>query len=340
MVASDRAPSIRDVAKLAGVSSQTVSRVVGGLTNVRPETREKVRIAMAELHYRPNHAARSLAIGRSETIGVLSTQLSQYGPSRCVRAIDRHARAAGYLVNIVSLPDATAAHIDAGVMQLQRQLVEGVIVVTSEVAVVEKIARSPITVPFVTVHSAAGNHGVATPEQVAAARLGTEHLIALGHREIYHLAGPAEFIESDARTNGYLQAMSEANLAAHTALGGDWSAESGFRAISELVARRRIDGIVAGNDQMAIGAMAAIIGAGLEVPGDVSVVGFDDIPEARFLNPPLTTIRQDFDEIGEHAVEALLDDIRGLPATPRPAQSFELVVRGSTAPRARGHRSR
>ncbi len=200
-----RAASIRDVAWIAGVSHQTVSRVINGHASIRPATRERVLRAMDELHYRPNRAARTLVTARSKTIGVLSASApALYGPVSSINAIQDAGRAAGYYVAVAQVPGLTREAIGAGLEHLLAQAVEGVIVIAPQRLVLEQLATSGLDVPYVTLRG--GTEYVArelSVDQVAGARAATRHLIDLGHRRIAHLSGPLTWFEAQARVDGY-----------------------------------------------------------------------------------------------------------------------------------------
>ncbi|WP_394554723.1 LacI family DNA-binding transcriptional regulator [Agromyces sp. MMS24-JH15] len=304
-----RAPSIRDVARLAGVSHQTVSRVLNHHPSIRPETKQRVLEVMAELQYTPNRAARALVTSRSRTFGVLTAESTraQYGPSTSIAAIERAAREAGYWVSTVNVDSSTPAGIAEGIAHLTAQGVEGLVVIAPQARVFDTLAELQVGVPYVTLQSTRRDPlHVQSVDQVAGARLATRHLIDLGHRSIYHLAGPQDWIEAELRMRGFLEEMGAQDVPTTAPILGDWTADFGFHAGRELLTVRDFTAVFASNDQMALGLIHAVRDAGLEVPRDVSIVGFDDIPEAAHFSPPLTTVRQDFAELGRRCVAALL----------------------------------
>lgn len=328
-----RAPNIRDVARVAGVSYQTVSRVLNDSTAIRPATRERVRKAIDELGYRPNQAARALVTSRSRTIGVLSSQSSQYGPATSIAAIEAAAREAGYRLSITSTASSEYTSIKAGIDYLMSQAVEALVVIAPQVRVFEALQDLSVSVPIVTLESTGRDaRRSLSVDQVAGARLATRHLIELGHEEILHIAGPQDWIEAEARMQGYLGALSDADLRTRAPVLGDWSASFGYYAGRELLRMRDFTAVFAANDQMALGLLHAARELGLDVPGDLSVVGFDDIPEAAHFAPPLTTIRQNFVEIGRRAVAILLAELRGETEIDHQMVPAELMVRESTGP--------
>lgn len=336
MVGPDRAraPSIRDVARLADVSHQTVSRVLNDHPSIRPETRSKVLDAIAVLDYRPNLAARALVTSRSMVLGVLSATTGEFGPSSSIAGIEDAARAEGYSVSTLNLPATTPEAIGKAVRQLAREQVDGIIVLAPQVRVFNVLGGMAVDFPFVTLQTASGADAVGiAADQVAGARAATEHLIELGHVDILHLAGPQDWIEAESRMRGYLDALRDADLSTFPPIRGDWTADFGYFAGQELSRRRDFTAVFAANDLMAIGLMHGFREAGLRVPGDVSVVGFDDIPVAAHVAPALTTVHADFSELGRRAVRILLAEIRGEAPPSLGLLQTELRVRESAAMR-------
>ncbi len=327
-----RRPSIRDVARLAGVSHQTVSRVLNDHASIRPETRERVLQVMEQLQYRPNRAARALVTSRSQTIGILSASSTMYGPASSIAAIEAAARERGYWVSTANIDASDPESIPQGLAHLQAQSIEGLVVIAPQVRVFRALARQALDIPYVTLQSTDldPDHTL-TVDQIAGARLATKHLISLGHRQIYHIAGSQDWIEAEARMKGFLLEMSAADIPATAPILGDWTAEFGYYAGQELLRVRDFTALFCGNDQMALGFIHAAHAAGLDVPGDISIVGFDDIPEAAHYWPPLTTVRQDFRELGRRCVDLLLGPADGQQVTPATIMP-ELVVRASTGP--------
>lgn len=305
-----RNASIRDVARAADVSYQTVSRVLNGHPSIRPETKQRVLDAMAQLHYRPNQAARSLVTSRSRTFGVILGSRGEYGPSSSLAAFEDAARERGYWVTSAYLSDTRPETIRAAVEHLRRQSVEGIVVHAPQVRVFDMLADLDVDVPYLGLHAAAPGIEEIAEDQVHGARLATEHLISLGHVDILHLAGPQDWIEAESRMRGYLHALSDADLPTRPPILGDWTADFGYRAALELSRRLDFTAVFAGNDAMALGLMHGFRDEGVEIPRRVSIVGFDDIPIARHGWPPLTTVYQHFVGLGERAVRALLREIR------------------------------
>jgi DNA-binding LacI/PurR family transcriptional regulator len=329
-----RAAVMADVGRLAGVSHQTVSRVLNDSDKVRPATRERVLEAMRQLDYRPNSVARALVTGRSRTIGVVTFDTVLYGPASTLFGIEKAAHEAGYFVSIISLRSLDQASVRVAVERLQAQGIDGILVITAHVSTASVILGLPAHVPVVAVEAGPdeGDVPVVAIDQVAGARAATEHLLALGHRTVWHAAGPEGWLEARRRVVGWESALRDAGAAVPDPVPGDWSPRSGYEIARQLMAGGGVTAIFAANDQMALGVLHFLHESGCDVPGDVSVVGFDDIPEAPYFIPPLTTIRQDFGEMGRRSVVALLDriDDGDSPAT-RITVDPELVVRASSA---------
>jgi DNA-binding LacI/PurR family transcriptional regulator len=316
-----------DVAERAGVSHQTVSRVLNDFPGIRPETRDRVVAAIAELGYRPNKAARALVTSRSRAIGVLVPATTDFGPTSSLHAIERAVRQAGYQPLVTSTPleaDAVRESLDF----LLDQSIEALVAIAPYRVVLDRLRDLHPELPVVTLQTGDAGAGI---DQAAGARLAARHLIELGHRTIQQLAGPDDFLEAAVRRRAVEEELAAHGLTALPVLTGDWSADSGYAAGASL--DPDATAVVCGNDQMALGLIHALADAGRGVPRDVSVVGFDDIPESAHSLPPLTTIHQDFEEVGRRAVAALIQlldagaEVATDPIVPT------LVVRGSTARR-------
>ncbi|MGV8886403.1 MAG: LacI family DNA-binding transcriptional regulator [Microbacteriaceae bacterium] len=329
-----RAPNIRDVAARAGVSYQTVSRVLNDSPSIKPSTRQRVLDVITELDYRPNQAARALVTSRSRTIGVLSAQNNAYyGPTTAINSIEQSAREAGYRLSITNINSSDYASIKSGIDYLLSQSVEAIVVVAPQVRVFDVINDLSVSVPYVSLEASGRNPGHnLSVDQITGARIATKHLIDLGHAEIMHISGPQDWIEAEARMQGFLHEINEADLRTRAPILGDWSASFGYYAGLELLRYRDFTAVFAGNDQMALGFVHACREVGLDVPGDISIVGFDDIPEAAHFYPPLTTVRQNFAEVGRKAIGILLSELQGAAVADREHVPPELVVRSSTAP--------
>ena len=326
---------MHDVARAAGVSHQTVSRVLNDHPSVRPETRERVLAAIAELGYRRNPIARALVTRRTHTIGVLAPSSHLFGPSSLVIAVEQAARSNGWYVSLASLSAFDAGSVATAIDHFLGQQVDGLVVVAPVRSAVEACSAAAVDVPTVMVATdaePAAAFDVVAIDQERGARLAVRHLLDLGHRDVAHLAGPIDWLDAVARLRGWRSELAGAGIDVPDVLAGDWSAVSGFRVGQELLASGRLPSAVfAANDLMAIGLIRALAEAGVSVPGRVSVVGFDDIDAAGFTLPPLTTVRQDLVTLGRLGVERLLCRIEGADPGDPVRQSPELVVRASTA---------
>ncbi len=322
--------SMRDVALAAGVSGQTVSRVVNGSPRVDPRTRARVEAAMAQLGYRPHRAARALRTGRTHTIGLVVSTLATVGNSRMLQAVADAASHRGYALTVVTAadPDALAAAFE----HLRDQGVDGAIVLNEATAAARR-SDAPAGLDLVVVDSPADERfGVVQSDHESGAHAATDHLIGLGHATVWHLAGPEDSYAAAERERGWRAALEGAGLVAPPVVRGDWTAASGHEEGVALAARPDVSAVFVANDQMALGLLRALAEAGRAVPRDVAVVGFDDIADAADYLPPLTTVRQDFDELGERAVDALIGAIDGGTPTTDLVPT-RLIVRESSVPR-------
>jgi DNA-binding LacI/PurR family transcriptional regulator len=330
-----RPPVMADVARLAGVSHQTVSRVLNDHPNVRPQTRDNVLAAIAELGYRPNAAARTLVTRRTRTLGVISFDSTLYGPASMLYGIER-AAARSYFVSIASLPALDRPSVLGAVDRFLDQGVEGIIVIAPKTSAVAACSRIRAHVPLIAV--GCGTHAPLASvavDNTAGAAQATRYLLGLGHPTVHHIAGPASWLDAQERITGWRDALREVGAPVPELISGDWSSASGYQIGHRIAADERVSAVFCGNDHMALGLLRALAEGGRRVPADFSVVGFDDIPEAAFFLPPLTTVRQDFGELGRRALGALVEMINGHK---RPGTCLRIpptmVLRASaTAPR-------
>ena len=333
-----RPPVMADVARLAGVSHQTVSRVLNDHPNVRPPTRDKVLAAIRELAYRPNAAARTLVTRRTHTLGVISFDTMLYGPASMLYGFERAAHDA-YFVSIASLPALDRGSMLDAVDRFIGQGVEGIIVIATQDTAVAALAHVPGQVPLVAV--GCGTRAPVTSvaiDNTAGAAAATRYLLSRGHTTVHHIAGPPSHLDAQERADGWRQTLREAGAPEPAVLAGDWSASSGYELGCELASDPRLTAVFCGNDTMALGLMRAMSERRLRVPADVSIVGFDDVPEAGYFRPPLTTVRQDFGEVGRQALNTLIDRMSGaIAAGLRVRVAPELIIRASAAgPRPQG----
>lgn len=322
-----------DVAMLAGVSQQTVSRVVNNHGNVSTDIRERVESAIKRLRYRRNPSARALATSRSHNLGIVSFGLAQYGPLVALTGIIEEARRAGYATNLVTLGDVDRLHMRAAIDHLLADNVDGIIVLAPIEAALHAIEGIDTHVPLVAfepgAHEQTTNVGT---DEVLGAALATRHLLGLGHETVHQISGPDGWLGSHARLTGWANELANAGLPVPNPIAGEWSTKSGYDAGLIVAADVSITAVFVANDQMALGVMSALQACQLEVPDDISVIGFDDVPESAFYNPALTTLRVDFSEVGRLAVDRILRLMNGEAAAPIPRVVPELVVRSSTGP--------
>jgi DNA-binding LacI/PurR family transcriptional regulator len=318
-----------DVAERAGVSVMTVSRVMNGFPGVTATTRRRVEKAVAALGYQANTAARVLAGGRSRTIGVIGVETEQFGPSHMLFGIEDAARQAEAQLTFVTLGPAEA-DLTSMLYRLESAHVEGVIVVAPVRQVVDAVARVDRHMPLVVV---GGDPAMGMPtvtiDQRGGARLATRHLLELGHDTVHHVRGPKDWIDANGRERGWALALQAAKASRPRPLTGDWGARSGYTAGIRLARDPQVTAVFSANDQMALGLVRAFHEAGRRVPEDISVVGFDDTPESNYFLPSLTTIRQDFGEVGRRGVELLLALIDEQPVDEHVIVPAELLVRES-----------
>lgn len=330
---SSSRPTIRDVARLAGVSHQTVSRVINRSREVTPETRERVEAAILELGYRPNAIARSMARGETRILACIAPNLTDFTFASIIEGAEQEARASGYLLLSSSAEDARAFGELVEELVGHRR-VDGLLIINPFADARHTLLPANFPVVFVGAH--ARNRAVSSVslDDEAAARAATRHLLERGYRRLAHLSGPlVEDCVIDRRA-GFLQALREFGLAFDDALfyQGDWSASSGREALRFWAAQGRLpEAVFAQNDRMALGVLHAARELGLRVPDELGVIGVDDMPLSSYFDPPLTTMRQDMPRIGREAARLLLERIRN-PSAPVTNLKLpaELVLREST----------
>jgi DNA-binding LacI/PurR family transcriptional regulator len=327
-----RAATMADVARTLGLSHQTVSRVLNDHPSVRPDTRARVLKAIEELGYRRNTAARALVTRRTQTVGVVSFDTTLYGPASTLAGIEQAAQQAGYFVSVAVAEAVTVATVRDAIERLIAQSVEGIIVIAPLIGTVEVLPSLTRMVPLVVVESVFAPHlTTVRVDQAQGARLVTRHLLDQGASTVWHVAGPADWVEAEARVAGWREELARAGAPIPELLRGTWRPESGYHAGRTLARRSGVQAVFVGNDQMALGLLRAFHEAGVRVPQDVLVAGFDDVPEAAFYTPPLTTVRQDFPAVGRRSIDLLLGQVRSVGAEPRQAVlAPELVVRQSS----------
>lgn len=329
---SVRQASMSDVARLAGVSAQTVSRVLSDYPHVREQTKSRVLAAVGQLGYRPNGTARALATGRTRTLGVFTLESNSYSRSTISHGIEIAAREAGYFVSTASTLSLSSRAAITSLAWLLDQRVDGIIIAAPLTDVDDELTEMISRLPTVAIDGArTASTEIVTVDQYAAGRLATKHLLELGVDTVWHLAGPPSWSDASRRTEGWRDALTEAGREVPPLMYGDWTPEAGYRNGLILGRAPEVQALFVASDDMAFGVIRALIERGRRVPEDVAVVGMDDTALAAYCTPPLTTIRQPFAEIGRRAVEHLLAQINdpGTAAVPE-LISPELVVRRSS----------
>ncbi|MFK0286548.1 LacI family DNA-binding transcriptional regulator [Streptomyces sp. NPDC090499] len=332
-----RSVSIFDVAKAAGVSHQTVSRVVNGSPKVRKATRDRVLEVIDELGYKPNRLARALAGGVVRSVTVLTSDTTLYGASLALRGIEEAARAAEFSVAI-SVLDASAPLTPDDVASRLARPGEPVLVIAFNASGERAWHALPQEFPAAAVverpeDGRAGSRPEVWLDDRTAAAQATRYLLSLGHRTVHYMAIPSSTARVGQRSDGWRDALAAAGRSVPEPLEGGWSPRSGYLAARALVADPEVTAVLCGNDELALGALRAAREAGRDVPGDLSVVGFDDAPYAGYTHPALTTVRLDFEGLGRGAFGMLyrLLDPENAPLPPLWAEP-ELIVRESTGP--------
>lgn len=334
-VMPQQAPVMRDVARRAGVSHQTVSRVLNDQPNVSKAARQRVEAAIFELGYHRNTFARNLRTRKPRTIGVLLPRLSDYGPRQILSGIERAARQSGYFVTLASLPDNTIESIELELEHFAEQPVAGTILVAPDHAVISALNDIKHVHPLVVAGFMSHGERISTDDHhQAGARMAVSHLIEQGHTKIGHLSGPAESNTGAARIAGWQEAMRTAGLEADDLIPGDWTARCGYEAGLKLAGASAITAVFAGNDQMALGLLRGVQESGMTVPLEMSIVGYDNQPESANFLPPLTSIGQDFETLGERCVQELLREGPEMLRTTR-APAPSLVIRATSQPAIR-----
>jgi DNA-binding LacI/PurR family transcriptional regulator len=330
---------MQDVGRLAGVSHQTVSRVLNGDPAVTPALVARVQEAIRTLGYTRNTAARALASRCSMSIGVVTYGLAQYGPSVALIGIADAARQLDHATSLVTLPEIDRNAVQDAVDHLIALSVDGIIVVAPVTAAIDVVGSLTADIPMVRYECGPTNTATSVSiNEALGARLATQYLLDLGHATVSHVGGPPGWLGSDQRSDGWRSALLAANARVPEPAFGDWSAESGYWAGKRIAGDTSITAVFVANDQMALGVLHALHESGRRVPQDISVVGFDDIPECAFFQPPLTTVRLNFAELGRRCVARLMDLISGESRPFEPALRPELVVRASAASRSRSAR--
>lgn len=325
-----------DVAELAKVSHQTVSRVVNNHPSVKAETRERVEAAMQKLGYTPNRAAQTLKTTKSRIIGILASDTHLNGPANIWQNAERAARAADYFSITCSVDPASSKDVAKGIDYLSQMGIDGLIVITPHHETVEQARKALKRIPVISIDSSRGSEKDALKlNNFDDAYRATKHLIALGHKAIFHIAGPASFFEAVDRKAGYEAAMKEAKLKPQSQV-GEWSMDSGYELSKSIdYKKQNITAVFAASDHLALGVLRDCHERKISVPKDLSIIGFDDLPETEFAWPPLSTMRQNFQAIGEGAVSLLLNKLNDERLKKSEPLTANLVERATTAKRTK-----
>lgn len=326
---TSRATTLDDVARLAGVSYQTVSRVLNHSTQVSPRTRAKVEAAMQQLNYVPNRVAQQLAGKATRTLGLATSDLALMAPAQIASAIQQRASRAGYHLVIAMRSHNSAADT---VNELLAQRVDALMInlplAATEAEQIQTLCGSKPVI-FMDVEPEA-EVAQCQFSNARGARAAVEHLVALGHRQIGLLNGPSQAISAQRREAAWREALAAHQLTPFCVLQGDWSAHSGYQAMLQQLPHRLPQALLVANDQMALGAMRALHQHGVAIPAQISITGYDDTAESAWYQPPLTTVRQDLHALGEQSVEMLLAQLEGR-APPQRSLEPVLVLRETTA---------
>lgn len=326
-----RRATIYDVAREAGVSHQTVARFLRG-ERVREETQRKVEAALGALNYRPNQLAKALATNRSYRIGAFVHMQAQWALQAIMDGAAEEARTAGYVLDLVAVDTEDPASVAQAVEIMNQSSLAGVVVLAASDSMLRALDATQMSCPVIVERSARKNRG-RYPEPDFA--MGVEHLVELGHRRFFHITGPLDWSASRARQRALHAVVQEHDGEVVAEFEGDWSAESGYQVMEAGFDQSAgATAVVCANDHMALGALNWLAGAGLRVPGDVSVLGFDGLPDGAYYLPPLTSVAVDNRAFGRNIMRRLFRQF-GLNVREVPTDS-KLVVRGTTAPPAPG----
>ncbi|MBV9732107.1 MAG: LacI family DNA-binding transcriptional regulator [Verrucomicrobia bacterium] len=324
--------TLYEVAEAAGVSHQTVSRVVNASPLVAERTRARVLKAIARMNYRPNSVARNLAARRSALIGVITFAVESYGPSHLITSLSEAARKLGYHIVVASAEFPVLDEIRRCGTELRGHGVDGVIVILPTSLRLRALEEVFGDAPVVVLGARRQHRYTAVEiDHELGSQQATEYLITQGHRQIACISGPLDWDCSSLRHSGWRRALEARKLPLGPAVESDWSAEGGYAATQELLdSRARFTAVVAGNDQIALGAMEALWENGIEIPSEVSVIGFDNMPESKFFRPPLTTVNHDFDLLSTTSLQLVTQAIAN-PEAPRLHHKIapDLVIRQS-----------
>ena len=326
------AVSMQDVAREAGVSPQTVSRVANGSGAVRPDTRRRVEVAMERLGYRPNYAARALKNGKFKDVGVVLFNMTNFGNARILNGICAAADDSDYAVTTLTIGHGRDRTLEAAVNRMKQLPVDGVIIVLEQRIIDFNDFKPPKDLPVVLINEDAANHcPTVDGDQYGCSTTVVDYLLSKGHRTVYHITGPALSRAAESRARGWRDSLEQLGLRIPPTYVGDWQADSGYQAGLTLARDPECTAIYAANDQMAYGAILGLRAAGRRVPEDVSVIGVDDSLVGMVPRLALTTMRMKFTEIGATAFSMIKQQCNGehVPVGVKTVIPCELVERGS-----------
>jgi len=333
---------MHDVARLAGVSYQTVSRVVNDAPDVSVTTRERVQQVIKDIGYRRNRVAAALVTNRSTLIGIVTDGSPRFGPVGTLLALEAVVRQSGYGSTVVTVDEPYGASVQSALHSLEDVGVDGIIVIAPRLSLAQAVREATGRVPVEMIAAGASTTpdvAAYSEDQELGARMATQHLIDLGHTDIAHIAGSMDWFDGRVRKRGWEAALRAARLPRGLCLSGDWSPGWAYQTGLALVQRRDLlpQAIFAASDHTALGLIRAFAENGVRVPEDVSIVGFDDVEGSDYFLPPLTTVRQDFHALALGSINVLIGSIEGreVDRTPSPPT---LVVRDSAIPAA-AHRA-
>lgn len=329
-----RKPSINDVARIAGVSYQTVSRVINNASDVSAETRERIVAVIQDVGYRRNRLATALVTNRASTIGILTSDSPRFGPIGTLVALEKEVRRKGYGTAVMTVEEPYEGSVEHALETLEDAGVAGIIVIAPLLSMADPVLNAKVRVPVEMIAAGVSStQDVVTysENQELGARMATQHLIDLGHTDIGHLGGATGWFDARSRKRGWEGALRDAGLEPGLYLEGDWSPEWAYEIGLRLIEEGRLPrAVFAVSDHTALGLIRALAEHGLRVPEDASVVGFDDVEGAGYFRPPLTTVRQDFPALARSSLEVLLAAVEGREVSPSPSAPA-LVIRSSAA---------
>lgn len=342
MAAVSRKPSINDVARIAGVSYQTVSRVINSAPDVSAATRERVLQIIQDIGYRRNRAATALVTNRSTFIGIVTDGSPRFGPTGTLLSLESVARENGYATTVTAVREPYEESVQLAIDMLDDVGVDGIIIIAPRVSMAEAAWSASVRVPVEMIAAGATstpNVFTYSENQELGARMVTQHLIDLGHTDIAHIAGSMEWFDGRARKRGWEMALRDAGLRPGRCIEGDWSPKWAFETGLRLIEADALpQAIFAVSDHTALGLIRAFVENGVRVPQDVSIVGFDDVEGADYFLPPLTTVRQDFPGLAKASIDVLVGAIKGREVDRTPGVPT-LIVRNSAIPATRTARA-